>query len=220
LLAVASMLLVAGVAFPQLRAPERWWSPGDGRPFPASLGYDNDLGHATVLNAAGALDTRGHPFFEPLGTNGRACVSCHQPADGMSISVATLHERWEATQGRDPVFAAIDGSNCPSLPQAQRASHSLLLDRGLFRIFLPWPPRRPSGEVVQPEFTIEVVRDPTGCNTDPVHGLNSASPTVSVFRRPRVVGNLKYVTQADRIAMPLRSSPASHWRPIPGLARG
>lgn len=169
---------------------------------PASLSYDNDLGRVTLLNAAGRVETRGHPFFEPLGSNGRACVSCHQPADGMSISVTTLRQRWDATQGRDPVFAAIDGSNCPNLPQQARASHSLLLDRGLFRIFLPWPPRTRSGATITPEFTIEVVRDPTGCNTDAALGLNSPTPTVSVFRRPRVVGNLKYVTQADRIAMP------------------
>jgi hypothetical protein len=50
---------------------------------------------------------------------------------------------------------------------------------------------------VTPEFTIEVVRDPTGVNRDPVYGLASATPTVSVFRRPRVVANLKYVTSPD-----------------------
>ena len=57
---------------------------------------------------------------------------------------------------------------------------------------MPWPPRG-----VTPEFTIEVVRDPTGVNRDPVYGLASATPTVSVFRRPRVAANLKYVTSPD-----------------------
>ena len=201
-LAVAGVVLGSSLAAAQVVTPDSWWSPGDGRSMPATLTYDNERGRVSVLNAAGRIDTRGHPFFEPLGTNGRACVTCHQPADGMSISVATLRQRWDLTQGRDPVFAAVDGSNCPNLPQQARASHSLLLDRGLFRIFLPWPPRSRSGGVITPEFTIEVVRDPTGCNTDPVLGLQSPQPTISVFRRPRVVGNLKYVTQADRIAMP------------------
>ena len=198
----ASVLLLAPAMAAGAESHSRWWSPGENRLLPRSLGYDNERGRIRILNAAGDTDTRGHPFFMPLGSNGRACVTCHQPADGMSISTATLRERWEETRGRDPVFAAIDGSNCPHLPQRDRASHSLLLDRGLFRIFLPWPPRARDGSAIAPEFTIEVVRDPTGCNTHPVHGLNSPTPSISVFRRPRMVGNLKYVTQVDRIAMP------------------
>ena len=65
------------------------------------------------------------------------------------------------------------------------------------RVFLPWPPRARDGSVVEPEFTLEVVRDPTGCNTHPVYGLKSPTPTVSVYRRPRQAANLKYITAAD-----------------------
>jgi len=39
----------------------------------------------------------------------------------------------------------------------------------------------------KPQFDIEVVSDPTGCNLDPVYGLKSKDPHISVFRRPRVV---------------------------------
>ena len=66
---------------------------------------------------------------------------------------------WRRTSGKDPLFAAVDGSNCPDLPQDQEKSHSLLLNRGLIRVFLPVPKNA--------EFTIEVVSDPTGCNTSP-----------------------------------------------------
>jgi len=69
------------------------------------------------------------------------------------------------------------------------------LERGLFRVFQAWPPRGSDGTLIQPEFTIEVVRDPTGCNTDPIYGLNGRSPTISVFRRPRPVANLKYLLE-------------------------
>jgi hypothetical protein len=82
----------------------------------------------------------------------------------------TARERWDATQGKDPLFAAIDGSNCPALPQDQRASHSLLIERGLFRIQLPWPAKTWNGKPVEPDFTIEVVRDPNGCNSGPTMG--------------------------------------------------
>jgi hypothetical protein len=27
--------------------------------------------------------------------NGRACVTCHQPANALSVSTATLRERWK-----------------------------------------------------------------------------------------------------------------------------
>lgn len=176
-------------------SPLRWWDPGSGRVLAAFEEYETPSGSIGIINTAGPIDTKGHPFFEPVGENGRACVTCHQPSDGMSLSVATIQQRWRETQGKDPLFAAIDGKNCPHLPQGEEASHSLLLERGLFRIPLPWPPRAADGTPIEPEFTIEVVRDPGGCNLDPVYGLASANPTISVYRRPRPVANLKYVVQ-------------------------
>jgi hypothetical protein len=173
--------------------PPRWWAPGEGRVFPEFLQYDNPTGAVGLYNQGGAFKTAGHPFFEPLGRNGRACVSCHQPADGMALSLRSIQERWKATAGKDPIFAAIDGSNCPNLPQGDPASHSLLLKRGLFRVFLPWPPKAADGSRIKPEFDIEVIRDPSGCNLDPKYGLKSANPMISVYRRPRVVSNMQYV---------------------------
>jgi hypothetical protein len=178
--------------------PVRWWSPGEARAFPSHLQYDNQYGLlATIRPGAEAMApeaTAQHPFFAPLGTNGRACITCHQPSDGMSVSVATIRERWEATNGKDPLFAAIDGANCPDATPGDRAAHSLLLDHGLFRIFRPWPPKNADGVAIEPQFDIEVVRDPTGCNTHPQYGLKSAQPTISVYRRPRPAANLKYAT--------------------------
>jgi mono/diheme cytochrome c family protein len=190
---VAALLLVALVGY-RLPAEERtWWKPGSGQTLAATVSYADASGTLGILNADGAVDTKGHPFFEPLGQNGRACVTCHQPASGMSLSLDAIRQQWQMTGGRDPLFAAVDGSNCPSLPQSEASSHSLLLNRGLIRIPLPWPPVAHDGSRITPEFTIEVVRDPSTCNTDPVYGLRSATPTVSVFRRPRVAANLKYV---------------------------
>jgi hypothetical protein len=183
-LAAASLLLSHS-------AVAQWWDPGEDRPIPAYVEYANDLGRVGLVNASGEITTDGHPFFEALGTNGRACVSCHQPADGMSLSLKSIRERWEVTQGKDPIFAMVDGANCPNLASAEPESHSLLLERGLFRVALPWPPVG-----VEPEFSIEVVRDPTGCNTGEEFGINGENGQISVYRRPRPAVNLRYVASS------------------------
>jgi len=183
-LAVSSLLLAQG-------ALAQWWDPGEDRPLPAYVEYANEHGRVGLLNSSGEIATDGHPFFEPLGTNGRACVSCHQPADGMSLSLKSIRERWDVTQGKDPIFAMVDGANCPNLTPGERESHSLLLDRGLFRVGLPWPPAG-----IEPEFTIEVVRDPTGCNTGRVYGIEGENHQISVYRRPRPAVNLRYVASS------------------------
>lgn len=171
-----------------------WWTASSNRVFPARASYPDATGIVTVIHLGGPVDTRAHPFFTAIGRNGRACITCHQPADAMSVSPQSLEARWAQTDGRDPIFAASDGSNCPSQPQQRASSHSLLLTRGLFRIARPWPPRTPDGRRIVPQFTIQVVHDPTGCNLDPRYGLESARPMVSVYRRPRPAANLKYVT--------------------------
>jgi hypothetical protein len=170
-----------------------WWTAGLDSILPREDDYNNATGRVRMVLPNGMVHSKGHPFFEALGSNGRACITCHQPSNGMSVSAAGLRQRWSETEGKDAVFAAVDGSNCPDLPQNSRSSHSLLLDRGLFRIALPWPPRDAAGNAIAPEFRIEVVNDPTGCNTSAIYGLKSAHPAVSVFRRPRVAANLKYV---------------------------
>src|SRR5215471_17623723 len=182
-LLVLAIPLISAAQYAGLR--NLWIEPGGKETLPMFDQIENFLGKLGIIQAAGPVDTSGHPFFSPLGTNGRACVNCHQPAYGMSVSADSLKDRWRTTGGKDPVFAAFDGSNCPDLPQEQEQSHSLLLNRGLFRIPLPWPPRDADGSPKSVEFSIEVVRDPTGCNLSPEYGLKSAHPTVSVYRRPR-----------------------------------
>ena len=215
--AFVSGLLLAGI-FAAAARPERWWSPGEGRVFPATLDYENAAGTLRTLVVDGPLETKGHPFFEALGPNGRACVTCHQPADGMSLSAATARERWDVTAGKDPLFAAYDGSNCSSLPQQDRSSHSLLLDYGLIRIQRPWPPVAASGAAIVPDFTIAVVRDPWGCNSGNRYGPKRGN--ISIYRRPRPVANLKYLLAVGfaydpKAGMPLPLDPESG-RPMSG----
>lgn len=193
-IAVTGWMAAVPAAGAQQKEPERWLRPGADLVLPEFSEHGNDHGRIGIFNQAGQVRTKGHPFFEPIGSNGRACVSCHQPADGMGLSLRSIRDQWEATGGKDAIFAAVDGMNCPNLKPGDPQSHSLLLERGLFRVALPWPPRNPDGTPIEPEFTIEVVRDPTGCNTSPVHGLSSPNPAISVYRRPRPSSNTKYTT--------------------------
>lgn len=219
-LIAAGGTLATGVMSAGHTAPDRWWRPGEGRVFPASLDYGDPGGSLRLLLDNGPMATKGHPFFEPLGPNGRACVTCHQPADGMSLAVADVRRQWDLNGAKDPLFAANDGSNCPGLPQGERASHSLLLDHGLIRIARAWPPRDLSGQKITPDFTIEVVRDPTGCNTDPKWGMTSGDPRISVYRRPRPVANFKFIEAMGfaydpKAGMPLAVDPESG-KPVSG----
>lgn len=219
-LVACGIFFVASLSRAQVYEAGEWWAPGSERTFPAQADYPNETGILRVLLTGGPMATAGHPFFTPMGPGGRACVTCHQPADGMSLSAATARTRWAATNGRDPLFAAIDGSNCPTLPQGQRASHSLLLDHGLIRIQRSWPPRDPAGRPIRPDFTIEVVRDPNGCNSGSVYGPRARTPNISVYRRPRPAANLKYLLAVGfaydpKQGMPLPLDPETG-RPMSG----
>lgn len=207
LCATIAGFLIATTGHAQTSDQREWIRAGQEGVLDADATFNNALGKLGIVNASGPVDMGTHPFFQALGTNGRACVSCHQPSDSMGLSLTSIRQQWELTKGNDPMFALFDGANCPNLPRGIESSHSLLLTRGLFRVGLPWPPRPRNGVPVEPEFTIEVVRDPTGCNTSADYGLDSANPTVSVYRRPRMAANTKYVSyeggalNAKRLAM-------------------
>lgn len=168
----------------------------------------NFFGVLGTYQPAGATTTTTNAFFQSLGQNGRSCVTCHQPPSGMSVSVTNIAARLRSSGGTDPIFAPVDGSNCPNLVAATdtsgalyggrlgqgqlsfRAAHSLLLNKGLFRIFLPLP--------ANAEFTVQVVNDPTTCNLDPNYNSSSttagATQIISVFRRPVISANLVFKT--------------------------
>lgn len=198
--AVAVAAIVLGTMGQYGGAPA-WWEAGSNERMPFSSVFKDSSGDLLIYNTAGDLTSGQHPFFRPLGTNGRGCITCHQLSNGMSVTPEKLQERWLETTGHDAVFAAVDGSNCPDLPQSDRASHSLLLEKGLFRIQQQWP-----AEGLTPEFHIEVVRDPTGCNSGKTYGLHAAQPSVSIYRRPRMAANLRYLEASDAFTADSRAT--------------
>ena len=166
LLALASVgAIAAGVVIPNLKH------------------FQDKTGAVATFNTGGDIN-ENNAFFQSLGTNGRTCATCHQADQAFSISAKGAREVFERTHGEDPLFAAVDGANCPTNTSKDRAAHSLLLERGLIRIGINMP--------VKPQFTIAVVHDPYGCaiTNDPKTGL----PVVSVYRRPLPTTNLRYLS--------------------------
>jgi hypothetical protein len=111
---IAAIALTLSAQY-QDRSKSTWIEPNSGAVLPEFDAFDSNEGTLGVLNASGPVKTEGHAFFMALGTNGRACVNCHQPTYGMSVSATALLDRWKQTDGKDR-FAAFDGSNCPGLP--------------------------------------------------------------------------------------------------------
>lgn len=124
------------------------------------------------------------PFFQPLGTNGRACATCHRAENGMGLSAARAEEIFRATNGHDPLFSTVDGAVCPTTTPGHPLDFSLLRHNGLIRVGIKL--------AASPQFTITAAYDPYGCAliTDPVQ----QTTTVSVYRRPLPSTNLRFVT--------------------------
>jgi cytochrome c peroxidase len=153
---------------------------GSSAPVPATFPDATGL-LATYRMDGGAIDRTG-PFFRPLASNGRSCGSCHRPAQGWTIAAEEVKDRFEATQGLDPVFRTSDGSNCDhgvevSTIKGRRAAYSLLIDRGLIRIALPAP--------ANAEFEVVGVENPYGCGD---------SKVLSMYRRPLPATNLRFLS--------------------------
>jgi cytochrome c peroxidase len=146
---------------------------------PNVLGFANPTGIHRTYNVNGAIDS-DNPFFQSLGTNGRSCNTCHQPADGWSIVPSHVQARFDATRGRDPIFRRNDGSNSPeadvSTVEARRSAYSMLLRKGLIRVGIGVP--------AGAEFDLVAVDDP--------YGYASATE-LSLFRRPLPATNLAFL---------------------------
>jgi len=145
--------------------------------------FQDPTGFIATYNESGDLD-QSNAFFQSLGTNGRTCATCHRMDQAMSLSSAGVQAIYRQTRGRDPLFAAVDGTNCPTDDVSKRSSHSLLLGRGLIRVGLPLPGNR--------EFSISAVHDPYGCAI--TYDPNTGSEIISVYRRPLPTTNLRFLS--------------------------
>jgi cytochrome c peroxidase len=152
-------------------------------------------GEVATVSTRGSIDL-GNPFFQSLGTNGRTCATCHAASSAWGLSAAAAQAAYAASGGTDPLFAEVDGANCPSETAAHgrepygrdrhrrerhsRDDHSLVLGYGLIRVALPVP--------ADAEFSVAVVHDPFGCAAD------GSPPTLSEYRRPLPATNLGFLS--------------------------
>ena len=144
--------------------------------------FPNGSGFLETYNINNAPISLTGAFFQSLGTNGRSCSSCHQPAEGWSVSAVGIQVRFFLTRGLDPIFRTNDGSNCDhdidtSTVEGRRKAYSLLLSRGLIRISIAVP--------TGAQFTVENVSNPYGCGD---------TSTLSMYRRPLPATNLKFLS--------------------------
>jgi cytochrome c peroxidase len=151
-----------------------------GRHLPLGLPAPNASGIAQTV-VAGRAVSADEPFFRTLGTNGRACATCHVPSEGWSLEPADVQRRFDATDGRHPLFRAIDGATSPNAEittvAERRQAYALLLSRGVIRVGLPIPPGA--------EYELTDVDDP--------YGFASAAE-LSLFRRPLPASNLAFLS--------------------------
>jgi cytochrome c peroxidase len=140
----------------------------------------NPSGWQQTSTPTGSIDT-SNPFFQSFGPNGRSCNSCHRQAQGWSISPDELRQRFNRTDGNDPVFSLVDGAVSPvadvSSVYARRLAYSMLLSRGLIRVGMPIP--------ANAEFRLSRVDDPYG---------HASARDLSLFRRPLPATNLIWLT--------------------------
>jgi len=169
--AVVVLLVASSIAVRRVKAEESH----------SVVTFSDSAGEFRTVNVNGDFDLQ-NPFFRELGTNGRACVTCHQPDEGWTVTPEGIRRRFDQTRGLDPIFRANDGSNCDgadisSLPKRRRA-FSLLLDRAVIRVGITVPD--------DAEFVVERVDDPYYCD--------APGNTVSMYRRPLPSTNLTFLS--------------------------
>jgi cytochrome c peroxidase len=165
-------LLLAGAA--QAQQVDR--QPSQANPLTTA----DPSGWLQTNTSSGRIDS-GNPFFQSFGPNGRSCDSCHRQAQGWTISPDELRQRFDRTNGTDPVFALVDGAVSPvadvSSVYARRNAYAMLLSRGLLRVGMPVP--------ANAEFRLSKVDDPYGY---------ASARELSLFRRPLPSTNLIWLT--------------------------
>lgn len=173
IVSIAALVAVAATALAFAQSP--------GSIIPKLQVFLDPSGAFATVNTGGPTDTSTNPFFQDMGSNGRRCVTCHQPSDAWSVTPPHIQARFNATAGTDPIFRPVDGATCPtadvSTVDKRRGAYSLLLSRGLIRVGINVPPTA--------DYVVMSVNNPYGCN---------ATDAISMYRRPLPSTNLPFLS--------------------------
>lgn len=156
--------------------------------------FSDDQGSLQTVSSDPSTLSASNPFFDPsIGTNGQACVTCHQPSIGITISAPFIDSTFATSGGTDPLFRPNDTANNPSTISHTAVDYGLILNLGVVRIGKTVP----TGAAA--DFTVVAADADTNNNfaapdsfpvmTDPQH---PGTPTLSVFRRPLVNTNVNF----------------------------
>jgi len=149
---------------------------------PNPVHSSDPTGTLSTYSTAGGID-RSNPFFQNLGTNGRTCGSCHVSSNAWTVTPPDIQARFNSSDGLDPIFRPVDGSNCPSddvsTLQARQSAYGLLLNKGLIRISLAVPNTA--------QFTISGIQDPYSCP-------QTTATQPAFYRRPLPATNLDFLS--------------------------
>jgi cytochrome c peroxidase len=144
----------------------------------------------TTLNSSNAF------FDASIGMNGQACVTCHQPSIGITISTDFINKAFTKSGGTDPLFRPNDTANNPfgTITTDNPDNYSLIKTLGVVRIgkTLPTGANAPDFMIVAANaVTNEIFAAP---ETFPLTGdpQHLGMPTLSVFRRPLVNTNVNF----------------------------
>ena len=143
--------------------------------------FPNPTGAARTISVSGGIDTSNPFFHDTLSTNGQACVTCHEPSEGWTISPPIIRARFDGSDGTDPLFRPNDTANSPdadvSSVEARRDAYSMMLNKGVVRLGIAVAP--------DAEFTVVSIDDPYGVATP---------DKLALFRRPLPITNVRYLS--------------------------
>jgi cytochrome c peroxidase len=149
---------------------------------PNLLPINDATGTFATYSTAGTTDESLRAFFQPFGSNGRSCATCHQFNQGQSISAAATQALFN-NNAKDPLFDALNGANCPTAAAGDGNARSLLLKNGLIRASI--------GVAPNAQFTITAIHDPYGCA---ISTSASGQKMISIYRRPLPTSGLPYIS--------------------------
>jgi hypothetical protein len=171
---LAALAALIGIAAMSITVPAQ--AQASGPDHPQSLDPSGVL-ESFSSNSFNTGETNG--FFSKLGSNGRACSTCHVETDGWSFT--PRHAQRLASD--DPLFSPVDGADCPPLSSAQRPNSersSMVLRYSVIRVQIAIP--------AGADFSLAAATNPKKCAIPP--GSPAISGQLFLFRRPLPSTNL------------------------------